>query len=161
MIEPLASFNTFELLAYFTPKLLAATLVGTVVGIEREIRHKVVGVKTNILICAGSTLFTSISFLLAGSGDPLRGVAQIVSGIGFLGAGAIFKTHDKVQGLTTAAFIWVVAAFGIIIGAGGLFIGVVLSLGLVLIVEALARIDHKVKHHYGKGKQCKPTASLD
>src|SRR2546426_12382337 len=92
-------------------KLLLAALLGGIIGVEREIRDKPAGLRTNILICVGSTLFMSISTkvaLLLG-GDPTRISAQIISGIGFLGAGAVLHSHGFVSGLTTAATIWVVA----------------------------------------------------
>src|SRR5207245_10771733 len=93
--------------------LLDAILVG-IIGIEREIRDKPAGLRTNILICVGSTLFMSISTKVAQllGGDPTRIAAQIISGIGFLGAGAVLHSHGFVLGLTTAATIWVVAGGG-------------------------------------------------
>ena len=100
--------------------LLAGTL-GSILGIEREMTNKHAGVKTNMLICIGSALFTAIAHqvLLEYVGptmDPLRVAAQVVSGIGFLGAGVILKENGSIKGLTTAALIWCVAAIGIIIG---------------------------------------------
>src|SRR5256885_16174148 len=101
-------------------KLLLAALLGGLIGIEREIRDKPAGLRTNILICVGSTLFMSLSTQVAQllGGDPTRIAAQIISGIGFLGAGAVLHSHGFVLGLTTAATIWVVAGVGMAIGAG-------------------------------------------
>src|SRR2546428_10596778 len=95
-------------------KLLLAALLGGIIGVEREIRDKPAGLRTNILICVGSTLFMSISTKVAQllGGDPTRIAAQIISGIGFLGAGAVLHSHGFVLGLTTAATIWVVAGVG-------------------------------------------------
>lgn len=108
-------------------KLLLATLLGGAIGLEREIAGKPAGLRTNILICVGAAIFTHLSVYIAQIGftpdgrpygDTTRITAQIVSGIGFLGAGAILHAHGAVVGLTTAATIWVVAAVGTAVGAG-------------------------------------------
>ena len=101
-------------------KLLLAAILGGIIGIERQIRDKPAGLRTNILICVGSTLFMSISTKVAQilGGDPTRIAAQIISGIGFLGAGAVLHSHGFVLGLTTAATIWVVAGVGMALGSG-------------------------------------------
>src|SRR5204863_3481185 len=95
-------------------KLLLAAILGGIIGIEREIRDKPAGLRTNILICVGSTLFMSVSIQLAAwtGSDSTRIAAQIITGIGFLGAGAVLHSHGYVIGLTTAATIWVVAGVG-------------------------------------------------
>jgi putative Mg2+ transporter-C (MgtC) family protein len=108
-------------------KLLLATLLGGAIGLEREIAGKSAGLRTNILICVGAALFTQLSIDIARIGftpggnpygDTTRITAQIVSGIGFLGAGAILHGGGSVVGLTTAATIWVVGAVGAAVGAG-------------------------------------------
>src|ERR1051325_4663641 len=101
-------------------KLILAAILGGIIGIEREFRDKPAGLRTNILICVGSTLFMSISTKVAQllGGDPTRIAAQIISGIGFLGAGAVLHAHGFVLGLTTAATIWVVAGVGMALGSG-------------------------------------------
>ena len=101
-------------------RLLAAALLGAVLGFEREVRQKSAGLRTNILISVGSALFTLMSIELADArtADPGRIAAQIVTGIGFLGAGAIIRTGGGVHGLTTAATIWVNAAVGVAAGGG-------------------------------------------
>jgi len=101
-------------------RLLLAAGLGAAIGLEREFRHKPAGLRTNILIALGSALFTMMSIELAGlkGGTPDRVAAQIVTGIGFLGAGAIMRHRESVQGLTTAATIWVNAAVGVAVGAG-------------------------------------------
>ncbi len=108
-------------------KLLLASLLGGAVGLERELAGKPAGLRTNILICVGAALFTQLSLDLAQVGfahdgqpygDTTRITAQIVSGIGFLGAGAILHGGGAVVGLTTAATIWVVGAIGAAVGAG-------------------------------------------
>lgn len=99
-------------------KLLAAVLVGGIIGFEREFRDKAAGFRTLIFICLGSTLFTLLSVKLAQPGDPTRIAANIVAGVGFLGAGVIMRDNGRVLGLTTAAAVWLVAALGMGIGAG-------------------------------------------
>ena len=104
-------------------QILSAIVFGGMVGYDREKKMKAAGLKTNILICLGATLYTVISVLhlkgyAGGPVDPNRVGAQIVSGIGFLGAGAIIQGRGAVVGMTTAATIWVVAAIGYTIGLG-------------------------------------------
>ncbi|MCC6615985.1 MAG: MgtC/SapB family protein [Anaerolineae bacterium] len=114
-------------------KLLAAILVGGLIGAEREFRDKAAGFRTLILICVGSTLFTLFSFRLSGAGDPARMAANIVTGIGFLGAGVILRDGGRITGLTTAATIWLVAALGVGIG-GGFYELIALATVLIAIV---------------------------
>lgn len=118
-----------------TQRLLLAALLGGLLGLEREWRNKDAGLRTNILITIGSALFTLMSIELTdgAKGDPSRVAAQIVTGIGFLGAGAIMRTNGGVQGLTTAATIWVNAAIGVAVGGGEYHIAV-LATGITLIV---------------------------
>src|SRR5262245_4793644 len=115
-------------------KLLLAAILGGLIGIEREIRDKPAGLRTNILICVGSTLFMSISTSVAQflGGDPTRIAAQIVAGRRFLGAGAVLHSHGFVLGLTTAATIWVVAGVGMALGSG-MYLVAVFATGMSLI----------------------------
>ena len=100
-------------------RLLLAAGLGAVLGVEREYRQKPAGLRTNILIAVGSALFTVLSLeMTKGVGDTSRVAGQIVTGIGFLGGGAIMRYRDTVHGMTTAATIWVNAAIGIAAGAG-------------------------------------------
>ena len=115
-------------------KIVAGLVLGSLVGYDREQKMKNAGIKTNVLICIGATLYTAISMLGHQSGgfDAARIPAQIVSGIGFLGAGAIMQDRGNIIGLTTAATIWVVAAIGMTIGYGyplmaGIFTVTILS----------------------------------
>ncbi len=121
-------------------KLCVSAALGGVVGLEREIKQKPAGLRTNMLICLGSTIFTMLSQEVARSfhSDPERIAAQIIPGIGFIGAGAILREGMSVTGLTTAASIFVVAAIGMGIGYGyyassvissGLIVGALLFLG--------------------------------
>jgi putative Mg2+ transporter-C (MgtC) family protein len=101
-------------------RLVTAAILGGILGFERELRQKSAGLRTNMLIAIGSALFTLMSYELAEAtgADPTRIAAQIVTGIGFLGAGAIMRTEGGVQGLTTAATVWVNAAVGRAAGGG-------------------------------------------
>ncbi len=123
-------------------RLSLAALLGGLVGIERELREREAGLRTHLLVALGSALFTIVSaygfhaFLTSGQSvvrvDPTRIAAQIVTGIGFLGAGAIIRQGFSVRGLTTAATLWVVAAIGLAAGAG-YYSAAVITTGLVLI----------------------------
>jgi putative Mg2+ transporter-C (MgtC) family protein len=129
-------------------RLLTAALLGALLGFEREIRHKSAGLRTNILITVGSALFTLMSYELAegSTADPTRIAAQIVTGIGFLGAGAIIRTGGDVQGLTTAATVWVNAAVGIAAGGGEYhlaFIATAVTLAALLVLTPLERVIHR------------------
>jgi putative Mg2+ transporter-C (MgtC) family protein len=120
--------------------VMIAVVCGTLIGLEREAREKPAGMKTMCLICVGSAILTIVSFLIArdGGGDRGRVAAQVVAGIGFLGAGAIIRDHGTVIGMTTGATIWVVSAIGMLIGAGYAAGGLAMTL-LVLIVLILFR----------------------
>ena len=114
-------------------KLLLASLLGGLVGLEREMRHKPAGLRTNMFICIGSTLFTLLSNEIASrvGGDHVRIASQLIPGIGFLGAGAIIHEAGSVVGLTTAATIFVMASVGMAIG-GGLYMTAVFATLLIL-----------------------------
>ena len=115
-------------------RLLMACGMGGIVGLEREWRHKDSGLRTNMLICMGSALFTVLSPVLAGVGGGNQGqvASNIVQGIGFLGAGLILHTKNRTLGLTSAASVWVVAAIGMTCGAG-LYIEAGIATVLVLL----------------------------
>src|SRR5919198_424846 len=100
-------------------RLALAAVLGGAIGLEREYRHKPAGLRTNMLIALGSALFSILSVDWgAGVGSPDRIAAQVVTGIGFLGAGAILRSGENIHGLTTAATIWVNAAIGMAAGLG-------------------------------------------
>jgi uncharacterized membrane protein YhiD involved in acid resistance len=118
--------------------ILLAVLCGGAVGLERELRGKAAGLRTTILICVGAALFTQLSLVMAGGrGDPARIAAQIVPGVGFIGAGAILHSRGSVTGLTSAATIWVVAAIGVALGSGDIFVGVGVTLLILLVLRGL------------------------
>lgn len=119
-------------------KILLAALLGGIIGLEREISHKEAGLRTNILIAVGSTLITIISFKIAAGSkiaDPGRLAAQIVTGVGFLGAGAIIQARLAVHGLTTAATIWTVAAIGISVGSGYYLLSFLITILVITILK--------------------------
>jgi putative Mg2+ transporter-C (MgtC) family protein len=131
-------------------RLVVAALLGALIGLEREVHQHPAGMRTHLLVSLGSAVFTEMSAVGFGqlggpsSVDPTRIAAQIVSGIGFLGAGAIIKYGTSILGLTTAASLWVTASIGLAVGAGDYLIGIVgaalalLSLGpLNLVVDRL------------------------
>ena len=130
-------------------RLILAMLAGGLVGMEREMRRQTAGLRTHILISLGSCLLMMLSIWMPQSvgldkGDPGRIAAQVVSGIGFLGAGAFIKIGNNVKGMTTAASLWVVAAIGLTIG-GGMWVAGLITLVLVLIaLAALEPVERKL-----------------
>ncbi len=134
-----------DLLGY----LAMAIVLGVAVGLERELRGKAAGLRTNVLICVGSTLFTWLSIEIAGPyGDPGRIAAQIVTGVGFIGAGTILHSRGHISGLTSAATIWLVAAIGVAVGAGAVLEATGATL-FVLLVLALLRPLERYLTSYG------------
>lgn len=125
-----------------------ATLLGGAIGMERELSGKPAGLRTNILICVGATLFTVLSFRLSENrGDPARIAAQILPGVGFIGAGTILHMRGSVIGLTSAATIWVVAAIGMAIGGGAYQEAVGTTLFVLLILAGLVHVENAVARH--------------
>lgn len=126
---------------------------GLVLGFEREMKDKSAGLKTISIICLGSALFTIISIKIAGNAyDPGRIAANIITGIGFLGAGVIFKEGFNVYGLTTAGVIWVSSAIGMAIGFGQFYLGLTFLIGSLLIIYSSALINSflESKHKYNR-----------
>jgi putative Mg2+ transporter-C (MgtC) family protein len=130
-------------------KLVLSAALGGMIGLEREASGKPAGFRTNLLICVGAALVTDISMLIARDitlpggirADPARLAAQIVSGIGFLGAGTILQSRGSVSGLTTAATLWVVAAIGIAVGAEAYVQAVAATVLVILSLMILGRLD--------------------
>jgi len=118
--------------------LLTACFLGGAIGLERELRHKASGLRTNMLLCMGCAFFTLLSGVLAGEGnqDKSRVASNIVQGIGFLGAGIILHTRVRVQGLTSAATVFVIASIGMACGAG-LYLEAALATVITLVALAL------------------------
>lgn len=139
----------FELLDVY--KAFISLTAGLILGLEREMKDKSAGLKTITIICLGSTLFSIISYKLAGTGDPTRVASYIVSGIGFLGAGVIFKEGFSVYGLTTAGIIWIAAAIGMSIGFGEIYIAFTfLMCALIVIYVAKFFTSQFVSYHHNK-----------
>jgi putative Mg2+ transporter-C (MgtC) family protein len=136
-----------DILYYVMPKILIATICGFLVGWEREIKNKVAGLRTIVLICVGSTIFTLSSFIVAGMYDidPTRILSTIVTGIGFLGGGVIMKNEDRIVGITTAAFIWVISGIGILCGMGSVIMPIVLTIGLLIVSSLFGKIEKIIK----------------
>ena len=131
-------------------KLGLAVLLGGIIGFEREVSGKPAGLRTNILICIGAALLMDVSVhigLVDGKriGDPARIAAQIVSGVGFLGAGTIMQSQGVVTGLTSAATIWVVAAIGMTVGAGLYVEGIGAGLLVTFVLAGLGSLEHWVR----------------
>lgn len=131
-------------------RLLLAAVLGGLVGLEREASGKPAGFRTNLLICVGAALLTDLSVTVASmadpaetNADPARIAAQIVSGIGFLGAGTIIQARGSVIGLTTAATLWVVAAIGMSVGAGAYLEAIGTTLLVILALILLGRVEER------------------
>jgi putative Mg2+ transporter-C (MgtC) family protein len=121
-------------------RLLLATFLGAVVGFQREMSGKEAGLRTNMLICLGSALFTVLSIYAFSGSDPARIAASVATGIGFIGAGVILhRLGGEVIGLTTAATIWAVAAIGMAAGAGMYYIAPAATI-LVLVTLMLPHL---------------------
>jgi putative Mg2+ transporter-C (MgtC) family protein len=126
-------------------RLILAAALGAALGFERELRQKSAGLRTNILIAVGAALFTLMSIEMADDGDPTRIAAQIVTGIGFLGAGAIMRTGSGVQGLTTAATVWVNAAVGVAVGGGETHLAVIGTAVTLAALLMLAPVERRIE----------------
>ena len=136
-----------SLLPYFVPKVLVATLCGVIIGIDRELKQKVAGVRTFILISVGCAVFSAISVLMSDNRiiDPTRIIGQIITGIGFLGAGVIVKNDDKIVGVTTAAFIWCISAVGVLAGIGAIWTPIILTFGLLIVSLVFEKFETYIK----------------
>ena len=133
-------------------RVVLACVFGGIIGYERQSRRKSAGLRTNVLVCLGACLIMVLSQEIyqhvegKTNADPARLAAQVVSGIGFLGAGAIMKEGLTVTGLTTAACLWVVAGVGLAVG-GGFYSGAFITTALVFVtLGALSRLDNLVDH---------------
>ena len=116
-------------------------LLGLIIGAEREYRSKPAGLRTLMLVSVGSCIFTMLS-LKIGTANPDRLAANIITGIGFLGAGAIFKDDNKISGITTATTIWVCAALGMSVGSGHLFIAFAGAVSVLVVSSLLVLLEN-------------------
>jgi putative Mg2+ transporter-C (MgtC) family protein len=155
---------SFETQLEILLRLTVALVIGALVGIEREYRGHPAGVRTLALVSVGSCIFTAAGlFVLPGHAtDPTRIAAQVVTGVGFLGAGAIFRSDDGIKGLTTAATVWVVAALGMAVGFGLYLLAVgaalVVMVGLVIVRPIEMRFFSQVAHHPLRRRDDEPGA---
>ncbi len=129
-------------------RMFVATLCGALVGLEREAAAKPAGLRTNVFICTGSALFTLAGIIgwevVAGSpptSDPMRVAAQIVTGVGFLCAGVIYKSNEQITGITTAATVWFVSAIGMMVAIGFPLFGFLVALTSAIALFTLGRFE--------------------
>jgi putative Mg2+ transporter-C (MgtC) family protein len=140
IIDLLAGEMSSGIVGVSLTRLVLAALLGGLIGLERELRHRPAGLRTNMFICFGAAMFTVLSSTLAGvPSDAARIAAQIIPGIGFIGAGSILHTRGLTTGLTTASTLFVVASVGMAAG-GGLYLTAIFATGVVLI--ALFALGH-------------------
>ena len=132
-------------------RLVLAVLLSGLVGLEREVKGRAAGFRTHILVCTGSALVMLTGVYLSevwggkGGVDPTRLAAQVVSGVGFLGAGTIIQFRDSIRGLTTAASVWTAAGIGLAVGAGFYVGAVAATLIVFLVLFALSNFEHQVR----------------
>jgi putative Mg2+ transporter-C (MgtC) family protein len=149
---PLVNIQTFFQTLWTTSlPLLIAAICGGVVGLERERSRRPAGLRTHVLVCVGSALLMQVSLSMyymvradgGTTGDPGRIAAQVVSGIGFLGAGTIMREGANIRGLTTAASLWVVAGIGLAVGSNLYIESLVSTAIVVLTLKTLSEVEHR------------------
>lgn len=131
----------------FTIHLFSAVILGFIIGLERQYRHTLAGIRTNVLVCVGACLFVSYSFIV-GNGDATRIAAQVVTGVGFLGGGVILREGFNVRGLNTAATLWCTASVGVLCSTGHILFAFIAAITIVLsniILRPIARKMYNVK----------------
>lgn len=142
-------------------RILVAFVLGAAIGLEREYRAKAAGLRTHMLVAGGSAMFTVASFAVFTTEgtmrDPTRIAAQIVTGVGFLGAGAILRSGGTVSGLTTAATIWVAAGLGILVGGGAYMLAVI----SVILTVITMRLPHKQLQRRRRRRDSRASADED
>ena len=149
MILDLSSGQTWVMVL----NLVIAAFLGGLIGLEREAGHRPAGLRTTMLVCVGSALFTVLSihaFPSAGDVSNARVAAQIVTGIGFLGAGTVWRAQDHVKGLTTAASLWVAAAIGMAVGAGFGVLALAATVITLFILAVMQRLERRFFPHVGE-----------
>ncbi len=138
--------------------ILLAVGCGAAVGIERQIKRKAAGLRTNVLICLGAAVFTIISRQMAGEQDSItRIAAQIVTGVGFLGAGAIIQDRGGIHGLTTAATIWLVASIGMACGAEKYYLAIITTVLAIAVLLGLAQVDKRLEASGRNNRESDPS----
>lgn len=147
-------FNAFDL--EITIKLLLAVFLGAIIGLERELHRSAAGIKTYSIVCLGATLFTSVAATV-----DIGVTTGVITGVGFLGAATVFKSENKVIGLTTAALIWSTSAVGFAIGTGLYLTAIIGAVLILTILYPIEKIESKIlkTHHHEKEKQDTPKKS--
>lgn len=135
----------FDLILTISLRLLLSLVLGFAIGFERKMRFKEAGIRTHTIVCMASCLYMLISMYAFQGADTSRVAAQIVSGIGFIGAGMIFYHKEVVHGLTTAAGIWATAAIGMAAGAGWYIISTIAT-GLIILIQCIMHLRFKIFH---------------
>ena len=156
------ALSNVEFLKLLVPILAYSTLCGGIIGFERGRRGSSAGMKTQIFICVGSAMYTFCSIKLCTGrpdADVSRIVAQIVSGVGFLGAGTIMA-RDRIIGLTTAAIIWVMAALGVVVGMGYGPAALVVTGGMVVAIEVISQIEKRFVQTHAHERRENPQLHL-
>ena len=124
-----------------------SSICGAAIGIERQLRGKPAGIRTSILICLGTMTFVRLGSLVAGaSGDATRVLGQIVTGVGFIGAGVMLAREGLVSGVTSAAVIWILAAIGALVGFGRHGAALVLAFLVLLVLSGVQLLERAVRH---------------
>lgn len=137
----------WDLVLVCSLRLVVALILGFAIGYERKMRFKEAGIRTHTIVCLGASLYMLISVFAFKGADTSRVAAQIVSGIGFIGAGMIFYHKEMVHGLTTAAGIWATAAIGMTVGAGWYLISLIATI-LIILVQCIMHLNVKVFHSH-------------
>jgi putative Mg2+ transporter-C (MgtC) family protein len=138
--------------------VILAVVFGAAIGMEREISGKAAGLRTNVLICLGATVYTIISkrMGIAANASTTRIAAQLVTGVGFLGAGAILQDRGGVYGLTTAATIWLVASVGMACGAAFYALAAIATLITIVVLFGLGQLERPLERYGRKHKRSSP-----
>jgi putative Mg2+ transporter-C (MgtC) family protein len=154
------SSQLFDIAPYDWPAIGTAMFCGTIIGLERQLRGKPVGIRTSCLIILGTYLFLATTFLFQGNlVDPSRVVGQVITGIGFLGAGVMLAKDGAVAGVTSAATIWVLAALGVMIASGHLLPTIKLAILVVVILYGVDFMEDRIKI-LGRGVHASVKSSL-
>lgn len=150
-----------EVVAHLASRMAFAVACGCIVGVERKVNDASAGFKTQILVCVGAMLFTTVPYVAGIEAEAGRVIGQIASGVGFLGAGAILHTRSThVLGLTTAAWIWFTAAVGVFIGVGHGAVALFVTASLVGVITIARAIEHfAFRHHHGATEQAEKQAA--
>lgn len=152
MLRDFVHFGEQLSVAVLLVRIAAAVIIGAVIGIDREIKNRPAGMRTHVLVCVGAALVSLIEAQTVAYvrqlGDPMIGVSmgritsQVISGVGFLGAGTIFMADRKISGLTTAASLWCTACIGLAIGAGFIVIGAASGVIVLVVLRLMQRVVH-------------------